>query len=90
MNEAFEIRPGLLYSVPKPARDPLYLRFIIQPWIADAAPDTDGRGDDVLGWNDHVVFVLHPGQWVPAVKPEEVWQTTSLSETGFQCARRGY
>ena len=28
MNEAFEIQPGLLYSVPKPARDPLYLRFI--------------------------------------------------------------
>ena len=64
--------------------------MLLQPWIANAAPDTDGRSDDVLGWNDHVVFVLHSGQWIPAFKPEEVWQTTSLSETGLQCARRGY
>jgi hypothetical protein len=28
MGEAFQIRPGRLYAIEKPVRDPLYLRFI--------------------------------------------------------------
>lgn len=52
---------------------------MIDPSEYKQSPDANGGSDDVLGWNDHVVFVLHSAQWIPAVKSEEVGQANKVA-----------
>ena len=56
---------------------------LLQPWVHNATPDTNGGSDDVLGWNDHVVFVLHSAQWIPAVHSEKVGQANKVATSDF-------
>lgn len=49
-------------------------------WFHDAAPDTDGRDSGVLGWNQHVVVIFLVGQRVPAVKPNQIVQSSSIAK----------
>jgi hypothetical protein len=62
---------------------PLILAVFFEGRFHDAAPDTDGRDNSILGWNQHVVDIFLVGQRVPAVKPNQIVQCTSVSKPDF-------